>query len=182
MTRALSADLLGTDMTTRFTLAAAAAFALAGTAAAGDDARIERGKYMVTVMGCSDCHTPGVFLGKPDFSRNLGGSDVGFALPGLGYFWGSNLTPDDETGLGKWSEDEIVTALRTGVRPDGRVLAPTMPWMSFAHLTDEDAHAIAAYLKSLPPQRNEAEVQPVGWGDTPAAPYQAVIMPEGATP
>jgi mono/diheme cytochrome c family protein len=62
---------------------------------------LERGKYLVTFGGCLDCHTPGYFFGKPDFSRYLGGSDVGFLLPGLGIFVGPNLTPDKETGLGK---------------------------------------------------------------------------------
>lgn len=164
-------------MSARLAFAAIAALSLASAAAADDAAKIERGKYLVTVVGCSDCHTPGVFLGKPDFSRALSGSDVGFAMPGLGYFWGANITPDDDTGLGKWSEDEIVTALRTGVRPDGRILAPVMPWMSYASLTDEDAHAMAAYLKSLAPIRNDAEVAPVGWGETPTAAYQSVVMP-----
>lgn len=113
----------------------------------------ERGQYLVTVMGCTDCHTPGHFLGQPDMARFLGGSDVGFEIPGLGIFHGPNLTPDP-TGLGTWTEDEIVTAIRTGTRPDGRHLAPAMPWMSYATLTDEDALAIAAYLKTLPPVAN----------------------------
>lgn len=110
----------------------------------------ERGKYLVTIMGCTDCHTPGHFLGQPDISRFLGGSDVGFEIPGLGTFYGANLTPDLDTGIGAWTEAEIVTALRTGVRPDGRQLAPAMPWMGYAALTDDDAGAIAAYLKTLP--------------------------------
>lgn len=114
----------------------------------------ERGQYLVTVMGCTDCHTPGHFLGQPDMARFLGGSDVGFEIPGLGIFHGPNLTPDP-TGLGAWTEDEIVTAIRTGTRPDGRHLAPAMPWMSYATLTDEDALAIAAYLKTLPPVANK---------------------------
>lgn len=117
------------------------------------DPKIARGQYLVTLGGCGDCHTPGHFLGKPDMARMLGGSDVGFEVPGLGKFYGPNLTPD-ATGLGGWSEDEIVTAIRTGVRPDGRQLAPSMPWMGLAALTDEDAYAIAAFLKSLPPVAN----------------------------
>ena len=114
----------------------------------------ERGQYLVTIMGCTDCHTPGHFLGQPDLSRFLGGSDVGFEIPGLGTFHGPNLTPDP-TGLGSWSDEDIVTAIRTGVRPDGSQLAPAMPWMGYAALTDADAQAIAAYLKSLPPVANE---------------------------
>lgn len=120
-------------------------------AQAGDTAQVARGKYLVTIGSCTDCHTPGSFFGKPDMKRFLGGSDVGFAIPGLGVFVGPNLTPDKETGLGKWSTQQIVTALTTGKLPDGRVLAPVMPYEAYAHLTHADALAIAAYLKSLPP-------------------------------
>jgi mono/diheme cytochrome c family protein len=122
--------------------------------ALSDDAAIERGRYIVSFAGCGDCHTPGYFLGQPDQTRALAGSDVGFEIPGLGKFYGRNLTPDVETGLGAWSEAEIVTALRTGMRPDGRQLSPAMPWMGYASLTDEDAFAVATYLKSLPPVSN----------------------------
>ena len=138
---------------------------------------VARGEYLTTTSLCSDCHTPGHLLGRPDESRYLAGTDVGFEIPGLGYFYGPNLTPDPDTGLGNWSEEEIVTALRTGVRPDGRVLAPIMPWMAFASLTDEDAYAIAAYLKSLPPYRYEAEPPPTGTDRTPPAPYMSVVFP-----
>src|ERR1700730_8031902 len=103
-----------------------------------------RGKYLVTVAGCNDCHTPGYFFGKPDMARFLGGSEVGFEIPGLGVFHGPNLTPDKETGLGTWTSEQIVTALQTGNRPDGRMLAPIMPWRAFAELTKPDAGAIVA--------------------------------------
>src|ERR1700754_3679929 len=83
------------------------------------ESTIARGKYLVQLGGCGDCHTPGYFLGKVDESRYLGGSDVGFRIP-PGTFVGANLTPDKETGLGGWSVDQITTALTTGVRPDGR--------------------------------------------------------------
>src|SRR5690242_15769831 len=125
-------------------LASAAIVAALGVASfqarAGDAAR---GKYLVTIMGCNDCHTPGYFFGKPDMTRFLGGSDVGFEIPGLGVFHGPNLTPDPETGLGKWSPQEIIAAITKGQRPDGRVLAPIMPWHAFANLTDGDTRAIA---------------------------------------
>ena len=91
-----------------------------GAAAVAADNRVARGEYLVRFGGCNDCHTPGYFLGKPDPARFLGGSDVGFDLPGMGTFVGPNLTPDNETGLGRWSRDQIVTAIQTGVRPDGR--------------------------------------------------------------
>src|SRR5215216_3716820 len=72
---------------------------------------IDRGKYLVTLGGCNDCHTPGYFFGKPDMTKYLGGSEVGFEIPGLGVFHGPNLTPDQDTGLGKWSTEEIVAAI-----------------------------------------------------------------------
>src|ERR1044072_5974251 len=115
-------------------------------AEAADRAGVVRGKYLVNLGLCTDCHTPGYFFGKPDDSRFLGGSEVGFEVPGLGIFHGPNLTPDKETGLGTWSEADIVNVLRTGVRPDGRGLAPIMPWKAFSQLTDADLQSIAAYL------------------------------------
>ena len=119
------------------------------------DGLVARGKYLVTLGSCTDCHTPGHLLGKPDMTRFLGGSDVGFAIPGLGVFVGRNLTPDREAGLGSWTREQIVNALTTGVRPDGRVLAPVMPWAAYAQMTRADALAIAAYLQSLPPVKRE---------------------------
>ena len=73
-----------------------AASALQSLPAKADDAEIARGKYLVTISGCNDCHTPGYFFGKPDMARFLGGSDVGFEIPGLGVFVGPNLTPDPD--------------------------------------------------------------------------------------
>ena len=64
---------------------------------------VERGKYLVVVAGCNDCHTPGFFLGNPDMAKYLGGSDVAFEIPGLGVFNGRNITPDKETGIGAWT-------------------------------------------------------------------------------
>lgn len=112
---------------------------------------VKRGEYLVTISGCNDCHTPGYFLGKPDQDRFLGGSDVGFEIPGVGVFVGRNITPDKETGIGSWTTEQIVTAIQTGQRPDGRVLAPIMPWHAFAQLTAEDARAIALFLQSVEP-------------------------------
>lgn len=137
-------------------------------AAVADDAQVARGKYLVNLAGCGHCHTPGHFFGKPDMSRYLSGSDVGFAVPGVGTFVGRNLTPDKDTGIGNWSIEQIVTALRAGVRPDGRVLSPLMPWPSYSDMTESDASAIAAYLKTLPPVKQRipgpfrANEQPTG--------------------
>lgn len=148
-------------MTSRFLLTSMAAVLAAATLTTlstipskAQDAAA-RGKYLVGLMGCGDCHTPGYFLGKPDMNRQLSGSEVGFEIPGLGVFHGANLTTDKETGLGKWSKQQIVTAITTGKRPDGRELAPAIPWRSFASLTPEDADAIASYLQSLEPVVNK---------------------------
>jgi mono/diheme cytochrome c family protein len=138
------------------------------------ETQVERGKYLVTLGGCSDCHTPGSFLGHPDTARFLGGSDVGFAIPGLGVFVGRNLTPDPETGLGKWTTQQIVTAFTTGVRPDGRILAPIMPYEAFKSLTNADARAIAAYLKTLKPVKN-AVPGPFGPSETPTTFVMTVV-------
>jgi mono/diheme cytochrome c family protein len=123
--------------------------------ATADEAQVARGRYLVGIAGCSDCHTPGGMLGSPDMNRYLGGSDVGFSIPTQGVFVGQNLTPDKETGLGQWTDVEIVTAIRKGKRPDGSELSGVMPWESFSRLTDEDALAIAAFLRSLPPVSNK---------------------------
>ncbi len=96
---------------------AAAALIIAAGVSHADETPVERGKYLVTFGGCNDCHTPGYFFGKPDMARMLGGSEVGFEIPGLGVFHGPNLTPDPEPGLGKWSSRKIATAITTGNAP-----------------------------------------------------------------
>jgi mono/diheme cytochrome c family protein len=127
---------------------------------------VKRGEYLVNLGGCNDCHTPGSFLGKRDISRTLAGSDVGFAIPGMGVFVGPNLTPDKDTGLGSWTNEQIANAIQAGKRPDGRMLAPVMPYNDFAHMTKQDALAVAAYLKSLPAINNKVP-GPFGPADKP---------------
>ena len=147
---------------------------LAGPALAQD--KVKRGEYLVAIMDCSGCHTPGVLVGKPDLSRQLAGSEVGFQIPGLGIFFPPNLTPDPETGLGKWTVKDIVQAVRKGVRPDGRELAPVMPYHSYSKLTDADADALATYLKSLKPIPNRVPAI-AGASQTPTAPFLTVVFP-----
>src|SRR5215470_787331 len=156
----------------------AAAYAVwSGVEAVG--AQVARGKYLVQLAGCTDCHTPGHLLGKPDIARFLGGSDVGFEMPGLGIFVGPNLTPDNGTGLGSWTSDEIVTAIQTGVRPDGRILAAIMPWRAYAGLRQSDAAAIVEYLRSLPPVINKVP-GPLGL-DEKAAVFRMRMVPPDQT-
>jgi mono/diheme cytochrome c family protein len=164
----LIAAALGTGMLVLAAWPAAAQPADRGTFA--------RGEYLAAIMDCGGCHTGGALIGKPDPKLALAGSAIGFQIPELGTFYPPNLTPDRETGLGSWSAAEIVTAVRTGVRPDGRILAPIMPWHSYAALTDADAGALAAYLKSIPPVRN-ATPPITGPTETPPAPYMTVVVP-----
>ena len=147
----------------------------AGAQAAGAAAP-SLGEYLARIMDCGGCHTGGALAGRPDPALLLAGSDVGFGVPGLGVFYPPNLTPDLETGLGSWSEADIIKAVRTGERPDGRELAPVMPWRSYAALNDEDAAALAAYLKGLEPVRHA--VPPIaGASEKPPAPYLTVATP-----
>ncbi len=153
-------------------LVTAAILSVQGKAAA--DQQVDRGKYLVTVGGCNDCHTPGGLL-NPDMTRMLGGGDVAFGIRGLGGAWvPPNLTPDKETGLGNWTTEQIVTAITTGVRPDGRVLAPWMPWKAFSQLSSADAQAIAAYLKSIPALKNPTP-GPFGPDEKPSRPVFTVV-------
>jgi mono/diheme cytochrome c family protein len=166
---------------TRNTLIAAAM--TVGLVACDSEAKVgteetsaKRGEYLVTIMGCGDCHTPGYFFGKPDESQKLAGSDVGFFMPGLGYYYGRNLTPDKKTGLGDWSDEQIAKAIRNGERPDGRILAPIMPYQNFAKLSDTDLTAIVAYLRTLKPVHREAP-PPTGADQTPPAAFMSITMP-----
>lgn len=153
-----------------------AATAVAQTSSAPPRERIQRGEYLAAIMDCAGCHTPGAFVGKPDKARRFAGSEVGFRIPGLGTFYPPNLTPDPATGLGKWSEQDIVKAVRTGVRPDGRMLAPAMPYESYGKLTDADALALASYFKSLKPVSHAVPAL-TGADEKPSAPYLSVVGP-----
>jgi mono/diheme cytochrome c family protein len=142
------------------------------TAAAPEDS-IARGRYLVTVAGCNDCHTPGYLYGVADTTRMLSGSEVGWQGP-WGVSYARNLTPDSTTGIGTWTSQQIVTAIRTGQRPDGsHILLPPMPWPDFSHLTDKDAYAIAAYLKSIPAVSHKPPdiVPPGKKASTPVIPF-----------
>jgi mono/diheme cytochrome c family protein len=160
-----------------FALAAVAGVSVVKEAAA-QQSQIDRGKYLVTIAGCNDCHTPGYFFGKPEMHRFLGGSEVGFEIPGLGVFHGRNLTPDKETGLGSWTIEQIVTALQTGKRPDGRELALIMPWGAFASFTKDDATAIAMFLKSIPAVKNKVP-GPFGPNEQPTSFVMKIVPGDG---
>ena len=158
-------------------LAAAGLAAVTFAAPASAETLVERGQYLAHIMDCGGCHHSGAFTPQPNLETPLAGSDIGFEMPGMGVFYPPNLTPDAETGLGKWSDAEIITAFTTGMRPDGRQLAPMMPWMSYAHINADDAAALVAYLRSLKPVKHKVP-GPFAAGDKPAAPYFTVIAPK----
>lgn len=134
-------------------------------APAGNDPRVEQGRYLVNLLGCASCHTDGALIGKPDSGKVLAGSRIGIAysnpmaneFPGAVY--PANLTPDEETGIGSWSIEEIVTLLRSGKTRHGRQTMAIMPWTSYAQLSDADADAIARYLKALTPIKHAVPKQ-----------------------
>ena len=136
------------------------------------DPQIERGRYLVTLGVCHDCHTPKGADGRPRLDRLLSGHPEGeppapaspgvvtACLTGTCYTgpWGTsfarNLTPDNATGTGKWTESYFIKVLRTGIRGNGEPLRPLMPWEWYRQLNDDDLKAIFAYLRTLPPISN----------------------------
>ena len=119
--------------------------------------QVQRGEYLVELLGCGACHTDGAFDGVPDFDRALAGSRIGIAYSNPlrtdkpGVIYPSNLTPDEETGIGAWSDIQIERAIRAGLgRHAGKQIA-AMPWQGYAKLTQEDMTAIVAYLRSIKP-------------------------------
>lgn len=147
---------------------------------AADPAKVARGKYIVTTSGCNDCHTPWVMGPKgpePDMTRMLSGHPETLVLPPApkppepwqvtaaatntawagpwGVSFTANLTPDPETGLGKWTQKNFSDTIRTGRHMGrGRAILPPMPIPMYKHFTDPDLEAIFAYLQSIPAVRN----------------------------
>lgn len=141
---------------------------------------VERGSYLVTVAGCNDCHTPfkmGPNGPEPDRTRMLAGhpqdlpmppapasqgpwtwagaaTNTAFAGP-WGVSYASNLTPEPNTGLGIWTEDLFIKAMRTGRHwGQARPILPPMPWQNYSRMTDDDLKAVYAYLRTIPPVVN----------------------------
>ena len=161
--------------------AAIAAMACQQPAKRAEMSPVERGKYLVTIGGCNDCHTPlkmGEKGPEPDMSRMLSGHPADLVMPqppalsgpwmaaGSGTMtawagpWGvsfaANLTPDEETGIGAWDEAMFVKAMRSGLHLGaGRPILPPMPWMNLAQASDEDLAAMLAYFKSIPAIHNQ---------------------------
>jgi cytochrome c553 len=139
---------------------------------------VERGRYLATVGGCGDCHTPKTASMEPDTARLLSGSPSNAHVPSKpkiaaevvssagstafhgpwGISYAANLTPDHETGIAKeYTVASFIHALRTGKTPDGGSILPPMPWQNYAKMTDEDLKALWAYLQSLKPVKNKVK-------------------------
>jgi mono/diheme cytochrome c family protein len=142
--------------------------------------RVERGRYLVSAMGCNDCHTPwqmGPKGPEPDMSRMLSGHPAALKMPPApapqgpwlwtaaatntafagpwGVSYAANLTPDQNTGLGIWREVDFVNAIRLGKHFGvSREILPPMPWPAFRNLNDEDLKSIYAFLRTIPPVSN----------------------------
>jgi mono/diheme cytochrome c family protein len=134
-------------------IGAAAMLLTAGWARAAETLA-ERGSYLVnTIAACGRCHTPRDAQGNAIGAMALAG---GFAFDdgAIGHVVGPNITPDRETGIGNWTEAQIVTAVRYGTRPDGTIIGPPMPVDSYREMSDRDLAAIAAYLHRMKPIRH----------------------------
>jgi mono/diheme cytochrome c family protein len=137
---------------------------------------VERGRYLVRLLGCGSCHSDGALVGAPVPGRELAGSNTGIAYsnplaqPRPGVVFPSNLTPDTETGIGNRGLADLVAMLRLGIDEHGGQTIPVMPWPAYANIDDADAEAIAMYLKSLAPVRHQvpANVRP---GQRAGAPF-----------
>lgn len=126
-----------------------------------DVERVAHGRYLAEITGCAACHTDGAIIGEPNPARQLGGSYLGIAytdpftdnFPGVAY--PSNLTPDPRTGLGNWTDAQIVAAIRKGDSGNGPGHLVVMSWPLYQHMTDDDVDAIVAYLRTIPAVEHE---------------------------
>jgi mono/diheme cytochrome c family protein len=140
---------------------------------ASGNAQVERGRYLVTITGCHDCHSPKVKEMEPDLTRALSGRPATTALPSetktevhasldltawtgpWGYSVASNLTPEPTTGIGtRYNEASFLATMRTGKKPNGTPIMPPMPSVVYQNMTDDDLRAIFAYLRTIKPIRN----------------------------
>jgi mono/diheme cytochrome c family protein len=162
-------------------LSAQTAAANEPAAAKPASAKVKRGEYLVKSVGCHDCHTPlkmGANGPEPDMTRSLSGHQAEMVMPPApklppgpwlvtvaatmtawsgpwGVSYTANLTPDPDTGLGKWTERNFIETIRSGRRQGrGRALLPPMPWQVYRNLTDQDLQSIFAYLKTIPAIKN----------------------------
>ena len=137
--------------------------------ASDDDAMVARGDYLVNgIVACGNCHTPRNADATAVDDMRLAGTFV-IEEPEFRAY-APNITQDKETGIGAWSDEEIIQAIREGVRPDGTIIGPPMPFPSYRHMSDSDVRAIVAYLRTVAPVRNSVPPSvyniplPESWG------------------
>lgn len=136
-------------------MAAFAAMIACAPAGAQDRAVLERGRYLVEVTAaCGNCHTP-MGPNGPVAGRHLAGGTV-FDEPPFRAV-APNITPDAETGIGRWTDAQLARAIREGKRPDGSTIGPPMPMGLYRGLSDADLAAMIAYLRTVPAVRNATE-------------------------
>ena len=118
-----------------------------------DEDLLARGTYLMEgIVACGNCHTPKTPDAVPREELKYAG---GFVIEEpIFRAYAPNITPDEETGIGTWSDDEIIVAIRDGLRPDGTILGPPMPSPFYREISDTDARAMVAYLRNLEPIRN----------------------------
>jgi len=137
---------------------------------------VTRGEYLVEILGCGACHTDGALIGEPNSDMSLAGSRIGIAYtsplenryPGVVY--APNITPDDETGIWRWSDRQIAEAVRAGLGRHGERRILVMPWQGYAQISDDDAYAIVGYLKNIDPIRHRVP-EDVPPGTMAGSPY-----------
>lgn len=122
-------------------------------AIAQDTKLVERGAYLVnSIVACGNCHVQRDQQGRPLPALGLSGGELFDEEPFRAY--ARNITPDVETGIGKWTEAQLVRAIREGIRPDGSLIGPPMPFEFYRGMSDDDVRAIAAYLRAQPPVKH----------------------------
>jgi mono/diheme cytochrome c family protein len=129
------------------------ALLLTSAAAAQDKALLERGTYLMnSIVACGNCHVQRGEKGQPLPDRGLSGGMVFDEEPFKAY--APNITPDPETGIGKWTDGQLARAIREGIRPDGTVIGPPMPIGLYRGMSDYDLKAIVTYLRAQPAVKN----------------------------
>lgn len=118
---------------------------------------LERGTYLMrSIVACGNCHTPQAPQGPVPGMELAGGSKDGFRIEEPGFIaYPANITPDKETGIGNWTDQQIITAIREGRRPDGSIIGPPMPIGLYRGVSDRDVKAIVAYLRTVKPVTNK---------------------------
>lgn len=118
----------------------------ASTPRAADAATLARGKVLMEgIVACGDCHTAVGPQGQPLIDKPLSG---GFKFEDAGFTaYGSNITPDTATGIGRWTDAQLGKAIREGIKPDGSLIGPPMPIEFYRHISDADLAAIIAWLR-----------------------------------